>query len=142
MEPSDFYYENKQKAIDQCMWLNFSYRVEGKRFGVVKFVTGGYGVTPYLPETPRRKLKFEKLPQDYEDWEYTHIQSIREDAEPLDHWEGICGTFATLDGEYLRFLLYYKIPLEKLIRYELACRGYDRDHQWCGFDKAKAIWLE
>jgi len=143
MEESDYYYESKQKAIDQCLFLNFSHRVEGKRFGVVKFVTGGYGVTRILLNNEeQRQLKFERLPQNYVKMEYTHIQSIREDIDPLDHWEGICGTFSTLDGEYLRFLLHYNVPLEKLIRYELSARGYDRDHKWCGFEKARAIWLE
>jgi len=143
MEKNDFYYESKQKAIDQALWLNFSHRVENKRFGVVKFVTGDYGVTPILLHNEeQRKLQFEKLPQGYTDMDYTNIQHIREDQDPLNHWEGLYGAFATLDGEYLRFLLHYNIPLEKLIRYELAARGYDRDHKWCGFDKARAIWLE
>lgn len=35
-----------------------------------------------------------------------------------------------------------EIPLEKLIRYELACRGYDAETKWVGFDKAKQIWLK
>jgi len=143
MVENDFYFESKQKAIDQCLWLNFSHRVEGKQFGVVKFVTGDYGVTPILLDNEeQRKLHFVKLPQGYDQWNYSHIQYIQEDQERLDHWESICGTFATLDGEYLRFLLHYYVPLEKLIRYELARRGYDREHRWCGFEKARAIWLE
>jgi len=143
MEENDYYFESKQKAIDQCLYLNFSHRVEAKRFGVVKFVTRDYGVTPILLDNEEQlSLSFQKLPQDHSKMDYIHIQSIREDGDPLDHWEGICGIFSTLDGEYLRFLLHYKIPLEKLIRYELAIRGYDRDHKWCGFEKARAIWLE
>ena len=142
MENSDHYYDSKQKAIDQCLYLNFSHRVEGKRFGVVKFVTGGYCVTPYIPETPGRSLQFEKLPEGYADMDYTHISEIASDGEPLLHWEEIRGRLATLHGEHLRFILHYNVPLEKLIRYELASRGYDRDHKWCGFERARAIWLE
>jgi len=29
-----------------------------------------------------------------------------------------------------------------LIRYELAARGYDKDHKWVGFEKAEEVWLE
>ncbi|MFC4634637.1 hypothetical protein ACFO3O_12000 [Dokdonia ponticola] len=39
-------------------------------------------------------------------------------------------------------ILAYDIPLEKLIRYSLSARGYDKDHKWVGFNKAKDIWLE
>ena len=47
-----------------------------------------------------------------------------------------------MDGEILRFILKYKMPIERFIRYELASRGYDENHQWVGFEKAKAIWLQ
>jgi len=49
---------------------------------------------------------------------------------------------SVIHGEVLRFILSAKIPLEKFIKYELACRGYDKDFQWVGFDKAEAIWLK
>jgi len=41
-----------------------------------------------------------------------------------------------------RFILHYGIPLERFIRYELACRGHNKEHQWCGYEKAKEIWLK
>jgi hypothetical protein len=34
-----------------------------------------------------------------------------------------------MNGKLLRFLLHTKIPLEKLIRHELASRGYDKNHR-------------
>ncbi len=37
-------------------------------------------------------------------------------------------------------MLLAKISLEKLIRHELACRGYDENHRWVGFNKAHEIW--
>jgi hypothetical protein len=49
---------------------------------------------------------------------------------------------STSDDEILRFILENKIPLDRIIRHELALRGYDKDHRWCGFDKARFIWLE
>lgn len=54
-------------------------------------------------------------------------------------WEDVYGTFATVDGELLRYILHTKIPLEKLIRYELASRGFDENHRWCGFERAEEI---
>lgn len=67
---------------------------------------------------------------------------MRMDKEPLPHLSEIIGTFSVMDGELLRFILHAKIPLEKLIRYELAMRGHDKNHRWCGFEKAEEIWLE
>lgn len=46
------------------------------------------------------------------------------DSESLPHWEEHIGTFSVMDGELLRFILHTKISLTKLIRYELAMRGY------------------
>jgi hypothetical protein len=47
-----------------------------------------------------------------------------------------------MDGKILRYILYAKIPLEKLIRFELAGRGFDENHRWVGFEKAHEIWLQ
>ena len=35
--------------------------------------------------------------------------------------------FSVAHGETLRFILNTKIPLKRFIRYELACRGYDKN---------------
>jgi hypothetical protein len=48
---------------------------------------------------------------------------------------------STIDGEILRFIIAHNIALDKIIRHELALRGYDENHRWCGFDKAREIWL-
>ena len=56
--------------------------------------------------------------------------------------EEIAGMFSIVHGETLRFILSAHIPLERFIRYELACRGYDKDFLWVGFDKAENIWLK
>ncbi|GGG24911.1 hypothetical protein GCM10011344_26950 [Dokdonia pacifica] len=52
------------------------------------------------------------------------------------------GTFGTLNGELLRFILVNNIPLEKPIRYSLSARGYDKEMKWVGFNNAKEIWLK
>ncbi len=131
---------NKEKAIDLAVWLNFKHRVEGKSFGVIQSLEGDFIIIS--PNHPTFKdEEFETLPDHYGDMNYKHIRNISMDVEPLDHWEEIKGSFATLDGEILRFILKYNVPLEKLIRYELACRGYDENHKWCGFEKAETIWL-
>ncbi len=74
--------------------------------------------------------------------DYKHIRQISMDEDPLNHWEEIRGMFSVMDGEILRYILEANIPLEKFIRNELANRGYDKDHQWVGFDKAEQIWLK
>ena len=73
---------------------------------------------------------------------YKHIASIGMDEDPLKHWEEIRRMVSVVDGEILRFVLAKNVPLEKLIRFELACRGYDKDHKWVGFEKAQKVWLK
>ena len=73
---------------------------------------------------------------------YEHIKEIAKDDDPLFHWEEIRGLFSSFDGELLIYILYAKIPLDKLIRYELASRGFDKAHQWVGFEEAEKIWLK
>jgi hypothetical protein len=34
------------------------------------------------------------------------------------------------------------MPVEKLIRFELAGRGFDKNHRWVGFSKSFKIWLD
>jgi hypothetical protein len=69
------------------------------------------------------------LPKDYSKITYDDIRHIKMQYDPLRHWEDLTGTFAVMNGKLLRFLLHTKIPLEKLIRHELASRGYDKNHR-------------
>lgn len=134
-------HQNKSKAIDNALWLNFEHRNSDKQFGVVQSIEHDYLVVPKdhpatIDET------FETLPNDYTSLSYQRIAEIYADRNALWLWEELKGMFQTANGELLRFLLTYQIPLEKLIRYELACRGYDTESKWVGFDKAKQIWLK
>lgn len=130
-----------QKAIDEAVWINFRHRTTDYRVGVIHLEEGGC-IIAHPDQSAFKMENFESLPSDYSDMSYDHIASIGMDEDPLQHWEEIRGVIQILDGELLRFILAKKVPLEKLIRYELACRGYDKDHRWCGFDKAKKVWLK
>lgn len=133
-------FHDRQKAIDQAMWLSFVHRTKGWTFGVVQSVEGGWFVTerthPSFDESD-----FTSLPKDCANMDYNHIKRIGMDTEPLEHWEEIKGMFSVANGETLRFILHNSVPLERIIRFELAARGYDKDHRWVGFEKAKEIWL-
>jgi hypothetical protein len=134
-------HQNKSKAIDNALWLNFEHRTSDKGFGVVQSIEHDYLVVPKdHPSTVDET--FETLPDDYTSLHYERIAEIYADRNALWFWEEIKGMFQTANGELLRFLLSHQVPLEKLIRYELACRGYDADMQWVGFDKAKKVWLK
>ncbi len=133
-------HSNRQKALDDTLWLNFEFRTSGDSFGVVKS-KDDYLVTNKKHRSLSNRA-FEGLSKDYADMDYGHIQHIASDEDPLHHWEDIRGMFSIMDGEILRYILHAMIPLEKFIRYELASRGFDKDHKWCGFDKAEEIWLK
>lgn len=130
-----------QKAIDEAVWINFRHRTTDYRVGVIHCEEGGC-IIAHPDHSTFEEEDFESLPTNYSDMSYDHIASIGMDEEPLKHWEEIRGMVSVIDGEILRFILAKNIPLEKLIRYELACRGHDKNHEWVGFEKAKKVWLE
>lgn len=112
-----------------------------KTFGVIQSIEGDF----LIAQTNHPAFKdevFELLPKNYVKMDYTHIKHIAMDENPLKHWEEIRGLFSTMDGEILRYILHAKTPLEKFIRFELASRGFDENHIWCGFEKAQEIWLK
>jgi len=135
-------FDTKQKAIEHAIWLNFKYRIAKIRFGVIEHPKRKWTVLEEATSEEMGIPFLERLPQDHSKMNYDNIRHIKIDYEPLPHWEKLTGTFATIDGELLRFIIHAKIPLEKLIRYELAIRGYDENHRWCGFDNAHKIWLK
>lgn len=131
----------KSKAIDNVLWLNFENRTTEKEYGVIQSIEHDYLIVPKDHPSVQGET-FEKLPDSYASLSYDRIAKIFADRNPLWFWEELKGTFGTLNGELLRFILAYDIPLEKLIRYSLSARGYDKNMQWVGFNKAKDIWLE
>ena len=134
-------FASRRKAIDYAIWCTFSDR----KYGIHYVVLENEDETKYLV-VPGTNMPFEKkgipLPENYADMSYEDVRVLRTDTEPLDHWETICGMISVMDGQLLRFLIRYQVPLEKLIRYELASRGHDEDMNWVGFDRAKVIWMK
>ncbi len=129
-----------QRAIDIAMWMNFKCRMDKRNFGVIQDKKAHW--YEIVETKGKRKSSLIALPANYSDMTYEQIEAIRTIVNPLSHWEEIVGLFSTAHGETLRFILANEIPLEKLIRYELAIRGYDQNHLWVGFDKARKIWLK
>src|SRR5690554_1178666 len=117
-------FDNKQKAIDHCLWLNFKYRIANIRFGVLHGPDNNWAV---CEEATAQELEMEFLdilPENYSLMDYDDIRHIRMDRDVLPHWDAIVGMISVTDGEILRYIIHAKIPLEKLIRHELAGRGY------------------
>ena len=136
----DLFYD-KQKAIDHAVWLNFKYRIANIKFGVIHGPDNNWAVLEEATSEEMEMPFLDILPKDYSEMTYSQIRHIKMDRDPLPHWEKLMGVFSTMDGELLRYILHAKIPLEKCIRSELASRGYDENHRWCGFDRAEEIWL-
>lgn len=141
-EPFIEYFDDVHKAMDFALWQNFKHRVKKEVFGVLQGPDDNYAVVNQsMLEDLEMEFQF-PLPDDYDWMNYAKIKLIRSDENMLSHWENIAGMFSVIDGEILRFILHYKLPLKKWIRYELASRGFDENHQWVGFEKAKDIWLK
>lgn len=135
------FYNDLDKAIDRAVWLQFEYRNVQKQFVVYDGPEDNYAVSDLqTAQELEMDNHFYPLTENYKDLSYERLEAIGKDLEPLEHWEDLLGRFATMEGELLRFILHYRIPWEKLIRYELANRGFDKNHQWVGFDVSKEIW--
>lgn len=134
-------HQNKNKALDNALWLNFEHRTSEKVYGVIQSIEHDYLVVPKDHLSMANEV-FELLPENYTSLSYDRIAEIFADRNPLWFWEELKGMVQTSNGELLRFILAYEMPLEKLIRYELSSRGYNKEHKWVGFSKAKEIWLE
>ena len=131
---------DKQRAIDVAHWMTFKYRQQNRMYGV-EYIrkTKEYRVVEL---ENKRRPKLRDFPFDYSRMHYEQISSVSMDKNPLAHWEKIRGMISTADGEILRFILEYNVPLEKFIRFELASRGHDQFHEWVGFEKAFEVWLK
>lgn len=134
-------FDSQDKAIDHAVWLNFKYRIAGIVFGVIPMANRKYAVCEEATAHEMETMFLDILPKDYSEMSYKKLDSIRQDEEPLPHWESIIGMITTMDGELLRYILKNRIPIDRIIRHELASRGFDKDHRWCGFDKARKIWI-
>lgn len=135
------HFNNLQKAQDYAKWLSFKYRQRKEVYGVVHGPSDDY-VVCNADTADDLESSFIPCSDDYAQMSFEQIATIRKDSNPLLHWEEIAGMLSTMHGETLRFLLHFRIPLDKWIRYELAARGYDEHHEWVGFDKAEEIWLK
>lgn len=135
-------FDSEQKAIDHAIYLNFKYRIANITFGVIHGPEDNWAVCEEATAQEMDMTFLNNLPKDYSEITYEHLDSIRQDEDPLPHWESITGMLAVMDGEILRFILNNRVPLDRLIRHELALRGFDKNHRWCGFDKAREIWLK
>ena len=135
-------FDSKQKAIDQAMWLNFKYRIAGIVFGVIRGPENNWAVCEQATAEEMKITFLDILPNDFSVLKFKHLDTIRQDKEPLPFWSELAGMVSNADGEILRFILKNKIPLDIIIRHELSLRGFDKNHRWVGFDKSREIWLK
>lgn len=135
-------YKDQNKAIHRAIWLNFKHRTDGKTYGVIHGPDDDWACVEKEISEEMEIPFLDIIPTDLSALTFDEINKLRNDLSVFAHWEIISGIFSITDGEILRFILQAKIPLEKFIRYELASRGFDENHQWCGFEKAKDIWFK
>ncbi|CAL2093244.1 conserved protein of unknown function [Tenacibaculum sp. 190524A02b] len=135
-------FKSKQNAIYHATWMNFKYRVAKIISGVLYGRDDCFAVCEEATAKEMGRTFLDILPDYYSNLSYDDIQEIRTDVEPVMPWEEICGLFSATDGETLMYIIKMKIPLEKLIRYELALRERNEHNHFCGLEKAKEIWLK
>lgn len=135
------FYNNLDKARDRALWLEFEHRNVPTQFVVFDGPEENFAVADLqTAEEMDVTHQYYSLPENYQHLSYGDLKGILGDPEMLSHWEEILGKFSVMEGELLRFILEYQIPLEKIIRHELGSRGFDRNNQWVGFEKSREIW--
>ncbi|MEM6719211.1 MAG: hypothetical protein AAF611_07865 [Bacteroidota bacterium] len=133
-------FETQQGAVDRAMWLNFKYRLTDIRFGVIHGKDNDWATVEKITADEMGVPFLDVLPDDYSQMTYLHIQNAKLEHDLLRHLQNIVNIFSKIDSELLLYVIYSKMPLEKLLRYELASRKRDEKNRWCGFEKAKEIW--
>lgn len=138
----EFYFDLDQ-AIDRAVWLQFENRSTGKKFVVYDGPADNYAVSDLqMAQEMEMDTHFYPLPESYKDLSYERLEAIAKDSDMLQHWEELLGKFSVMEGELLRFIIRFQIPVEKLIRHELVNRGFDQNNQWVGFENSKEIWQD
>lgn len=135
------FFDDFDKAVHQSIILNFKRTAKNLTFGVIHGPEDNWAV---VSDGVRDNMDkdFINIPSNYVDIDFDQIKDIFKDNDQLPYWETIRGMVSVIDADVLRFILSTKVPLEKVIRYELACRGLDTEGKWCGFEQAEKIWLE
>lgn len=144
MEKDNFLdiFDSQEKAIHHCLWFNFKYRIAGICFGIIDGPDNNFAVCEQATADEMDMTFLDILPKNHSQLSYKQLDVIRQDQEPLPFWESIVGIVSIVDGEILRYILENEIPLNKIMRHELALRGFDKNHRWCGFNNARKIWLK
>lgn len=134
-------YDDLNNAIDRAVWLQFEHRNADRKFVVYDGPADNYAVSDLLTaQEMELDNHFYPLPDSYKNLSYERLEAIAKESYMLEHWENLLGKFSVMEAELLRFILLYKVPAEKLIRHQLANRGFDQNNQWVGFDASKEIW--
>lgn len=135
------FYDDLDKARDRALWLEFEYRTLPKHFTVFDGPQDNYAVADLqTAEELDVSCHHYSLPENYEHLSYKELKKMGQDVDILSHWEEILGKFSVMEGELLRFILAYKVPLEKIIRHELGNRGFDTNNKWIGFQESEKLW--
>ncbi|NMR34931.1 hypothetical protein HIO71_12115 [Chryseobacterium aquaticum] len=137
------FYSTLDKARDRALWLEFEHRDIPKHFVVFDGPENNFAVAD-LQTTEEMEIThhYYSLPENYQHWTYGDLKGIAGDPEMLSHFEELLGKFSVMEGDLLKFILKYQVPLDKIIRYELGCRGFDADNRWIGFTESEKVWQQ
>lgn len=131
------------KAKDKAVWMNFNERFKPLEDRDQYYVVDGPEFFSVVNQAMLEELGTDtsyELPNSYENMSWEAIRTIQQDKIPLTHWEELIGSIGCIDGETLRFILKYKVNLFRIIRCELALRGYDHNRKWIGFTQSEKLW--
>ena len=137
------FYDQLDKAIDRAVWLQFEHRNTKRKFVVYDGPEDNFAVSDLQTAVEMEMdSHFYSLPDSYFNLSHERLDAIAKDTDMLQHWEELLGKFSVMEGELLRFIIRFQIPVEKLICHELSSRGFDQNNQWVGFEASKKIWQQ
>ena len=138
------FYSNLDKARDRALWLEFEHRNVPKQYVVFDGPEDNYAVADLQTATQELDItnQYYSLPENYQHWTYGDLKGIAGDPEMLEHFETLLGKFSVMESQLLMFILKYQVPLEKIIRHELGCRGFDSQNRWIGYTESEKEWQQ
>ena len=138
------FYSNLDKARDRALWLEFEHRNVPKQYVVFDGPEDNYAVADLQTATQELEItnQYYSLPENYQHWTFGDLKGIAGDPEMLEHFENLLGKFSVMESQLLMFILKYQVPLEKIIRHELGCRGFDSQNRWIGYTESEKEWQQ
>ena len=105
----------------------FKNRVRKEKYGVIYGPKDRWAVVKEADALEHGISLLDILPKNYKKLDYATYELMRLDKDILPHWKAIIDMVAETESEILEFILRKKVPLKKLLCFELKFKKQNLD---------------